>query len=319
MNIIHRDIKPENVLILNEADKTSGILIAKLLDFGLSKHAGLGSMAKTFVGTPCYLAPEVEFTAKGLGGTYGTPADCWGLGAVLYVMLVARFPEFDRSNNTMTLRLPEALWATKSESVKSLIKSLMTYDPEKRMTARKALQHPWLGPYAETEDSLTTLFPTDIYRKNSQHFKYCKMSDDPIEEEDNYDYEDDDNDYIDIEDDYQPVHQTNPIPPPLSEIQNNAPTYSNVNSQKKMISNGVAAPSSTFKFDPNAYVTTTFGSNSIQQQKISPTSRIYDNSKGILVSPYVPVDTMSNAVVIIPKKPLTADQLQLSSLLTLQT
>lgn len=90
LNIIHRDIKPENVLILHERDPTTGLPIAKLLDFGLSKNAGAGSAAKTFVGTPCYLAPEVEYTSKGLGGTYGLSADCWSLGAVLYVMLVAR-------------------------------------------------------------------------------------------------------------------------------------------------------------------------------------------------------------------------------------
>jgi hypothetical protein len=38
---------------------------------------------------------EVELRAHGQGGTYGFPADCWSLGAVLHVMLVARFPEFD--------------------------------------------------------------------------------------------------------------------------------------------------------------------------------------------------------------------------------
>ena len=31
-------------------DGQTGLPIAKLLDFGLSKHAGLGSAAKTFVG-----------------------------------------------------------------------------------------------------------------------------------------------------------------------------------------------------------------------------------------------------------------------------
>jgi len=67
MNIIHRDIKPENILILNNPDPVTGLPIAKLLDFGLSKNAGGGSEAKTFVGTPCYLAPEVEYTSKGLG------------------------------------------------------------------------------------------------------------------------------------------------------------------------------------------------------------------------------------------------------------
>lgn len=70
---------------------------AKLLDFGLSKAIdadGGGSMARTFVGTPSYLAPEVEERPGGRGKPYGTPVDCWSLGAMLYVMLVARFPEF---------------------------------------------------------------------------------------------------------------------------------------------------------------------------------------------------------------------------------
>lgn len=148
LNIIHRDIKPENILILNRVDE-NGQPIAKLLDFGLSKHAGLGSMAKTFVGTPCYLAPEVEITAKGEGQTYGLPADCWGLGAVLYVMLVARFPEFDRKNDRVSVKMPEQLWASKSSDVKNLIKSLMTFEPEQRMTAKQSLRHPWLGDLRE--------------------------------------------------------------------------------------------------------------------------------------------------------------------------
>eukprot|EP00128_Syssomonas_multiformis_P012359 Colp12_sorted_trinity150504_noHs@17730 len=95
LNILHRDVKPENILISSIPDHT-GQVVAKLLDFGLSKNAGNGSAAKTFVGTPCYVAPEVEYTSKGLGGTYSFPADCWSLGAVLYVMLVARFPEFEQ-------------------------------------------------------------------------------------------------------------------------------------------------------------------------------------------------------------------------------
>jgi serine/threonine protein kinase len=65
LNIIHRDIKPENVLISRQPDPITGLSIAKLVDFGLSKNAGAGSAAKTFVGTPCYLAPEVELTSKG--------------------------------------------------------------------------------------------------------------------------------------------------------------------------------------------------------------------------------------------------------------
>ena len=99
-------VQPENILVLNQPDGQTGLPIVKLLDFGLSKNAG-GSAAKTFVGTPCYLAPEVEYTSKGLGGTYGLPADCWSLGAVLHVMLVARFPEFEvDQSGRVQLRCP---------------------------------------------------------------------------------------------------------------------------------------------------------------------------------------------------------------------
>jgi hypothetical protein len=41
--------------IMRNTDPVTGEVTAKLLDFGLSKNAGAGSSAKTFVGTPCYL------------------------------------------------------------------------------------------------------------------------------------------------------------------------------------------------------------------------------------------------------------------------
>jgi serine/threonine protein kinase len=158
MNIIHRDIKPENILILNEPDPSTGLPIAKLLDFGLSKNAGAGSEAKTFVGTPCYLAPEVEYTSKGLGGTYGVAADCWSLGAVLYVMLVARFPEFEQDfTGKIVVKLSPALWDGVSSNAKDLIRSLMNTNPAARLTTAKALQHPWLDSYALSSKELSDI------------------------------------------------------------------------------------------------------------------------------------------------------------------
>lgn len=54
-----RDIKPENVVLLDKPSPEGYMPFAKLLDFGLSKMIGQddGSAARTFVGTPCYLAP----------------------------------------------------------------------------------------------------------------------------------------------------------------------------------------------------------------------------------------------------------------------
>eukprot|EP00605_Chrysophyceae_sp_TOSAG23-4_P001256 GSChrysophyteH1.ASY1.ANO1.1367.1 assembled CDS len=155
LNIIHRDIKPENILVLDERD-VNGELIVKLLDFGLSKNAGAGSEAKTFVGTPCYLSPEVEYTSKGLGGTYGLPADCWSLGAVLYVMLVARFPEFKQEPDSkkVVLKLPPALWSNISVPAKDLVNRLMDTNQVTRLTTGGALLHDWLGRYRSSPAEL---------------------------------------------------------------------------------------------------------------------------------------------------------------------
>ena len=80
-----------------------------------------------------FLAPEVEYTSRGLGGTYGLPADCWSLGAVLYVMLVARFPEFEQDGSgNVLLRLPPTLWDDVSSDAKDLIRLLMNTNPAAR-------------------------------------------------------------------------------------------------------------------------------------------------------------------------------------------
>eukprot|EP01041_Mallomonas_annulata_P001989 gene1989-3869_t len=183
MNILHRDIKPENILILNDPDPISGLPVAKLLDFGLSKNEER-SAAKTFVGTPCYLAPEVEYTSRGIGGEYSTPADCWSVGAVLYVMLVARFPEFDIDPITrrQKLRLPPALWSNVSQEAKSLILSLMDTDPSTRMTMREAIQHPWLGKFGYYGRELEFAALTEMHGPNAASYNNYNNSSNELRE-----------------------------------------------------------------------------------------------------------------------------------------
>jgi serine/threonine protein kinase len=63
--------------------------LSKVTDFGMSKFIDTNTMLKTFCGTPNYLAPEVLCTAG--SGAYTKAVDCWSLGVILFIWLVAYY------------------------------------------------------------------------------------------------------------------------------------------------------------------------------------------------------------------------------------
>ncbi|XP_008014321.1 dual specificity mitogen-activated protein kinase kinase 5 isoform X7 [Chlorocebus sabaeus] len=67
LKILHRDVKPSNMLV-----NTRGQV--KLCDFGVSTQL-VNSIAKTYVGTNAYMAPE-----RISGEQYGIHSDVWSLG-----------------------------------------------------------------------------------------------------------------------------------------------------------------------------------------------------------------------------------------------
>ncbi|XP_035716008.1 probable serine/threonine-protein kinase fhkA [Folsomia candida] len=95
-NILHRDLKPANILF-----SPGESLPVKIADFGLSRKicdgmhqscsSGQGidetAVFSTSVGTPIYRAPEVAT------GTYGTPADLYSLGFILWEILCQISPK----------------------------------------------------------------------------------------------------------------------------------------------------------------------------------------------------------------------------------
>ncbi|ORX97149.1 kinase-like protein [Basidiobolus meristosporus CBS 931.73] len=70
--LIHRDIKPENIFI-------TGTESIKLGDFGIKRIVDAGGAAKTFAGSPYYMAPELLRKQP-----YSEKVDIWALGLLLY-------------------------------------------------------------------------------------------------------------------------------------------------------------------------------------------------------------------------------------------
>ena len=76
-NIVHRDLKPQNVFLAEERD---GNKRWKILDFGVSKSGGTGTLTRgNIVGTPAYMSPE-----QAKGGDVDHRADVYSLAAIVY-------------------------------------------------------------------------------------------------------------------------------------------------------------------------------------------------------------------------------------------
>jgi len=168
--ILHRDLKPQNLLINSQ-------LRMKIADFGLARAYSVPVPKYTHeVVTVWYRAPEIL-----LGSTlYSIPVDQWSVGCVIAEMasgapLFAGDSEIDtifkvfQKLGTPTVEqwpgladLPEFKanfpkwrprgWANIRSTLAQvgergieMLEQLMTYDPQKRLSARRALQHPYLA------------------------------------------------------------------------------------------------------------------------------------------------------------------------------
>jgi len=142
IGIVHRDLKLENLLLVN---KNEDDLRIKLADFGLSKLYS-GKSLQTACGTPFYVAPDVL-----TGGGYGPAVDVWSAGILLYVLLSGRLP-FSADNDADLFRLimkAELVFKSPqfdvvSDNAKDLIKKLLVGNATNRLTAKQALEHPFL-------------------------------------------------------------------------------------------------------------------------------------------------------------------------------
>jgi serine/threonine protein kinase len=185
--ILHRDLKPRNLLVNSNWD-------LKICDFGLAR-ADIPELYKAgamtdYISTRWYRAPELLLGSE----DYNESVDMWSIGWIFAEMLIRKplLPGQDSENQLERIvgllglpdkkfiaeysggRLCEVFKNLKLEGKEkgdfskvfieladekdaiSLLKKMLRYDPEKRISIEKALQHPFLADLHYPPDEPTT-------------------------------------------------------------------------------------------------------------------------------------------------------------------
>ena len=163
--IIHRDIKPENV-VLDQNMK------GKLTDFGWSNYMQ-GDMKRTTVcGTPVYLAPEI-INNRG----HDEKVDIWCIGVLLFELLtgVSPFQGFDVQTIKYNINRLKIAWQRDMDrDAVDLIKRILKYNPEERISLEQMLLHPFITKYFP--NAISCLIKPD----NTQYKLFIVSKDNPL-------------------------------------------------------------------------------------------------------------------------------------------
>jgi cell cycle related kinase len=197
--LMHRDLKPANLLLTNR-----GVL--KIGDLGLARtYTGKqdGQVYSHEVATRWYRAPELLFGSR----SYGQGVDLWACGCIFGELLAHGCPLFPGEHDIDQLyrvmrhlgvphpdnwpglaSLPdykkvhfpqftngtpeplETLFAGSPPSAIALLKAMLTYDPEKRISAEEALKHDFFftSPFPSSTNTIGKLL-SDSKQKRAKH------------------------------------------------------------------------------------------------------------------------------------------------------
>ncbi|XP_078007347.1 dual specificity mitogen-activated protein kinase kinase 5 isoform X7 [Phascolarctos cinereus] len=157
LKILHRDVKPSNMLV-----NTRGQV--KLCDFGVSTQL-VNSIAKTYVGTNAYMAPE-----RISGEQYGIHSDVWSLGISFMELALGRFPYPQIQKNQgslMPLQLLQCIVDEDSpvlpvgefsEPFVHFITQCMKKQPKERPAPEDLMGHPFIMQYNDGNAEVVSMW-----------------------------------------------------------------------------------------------------------------------------------------------------------------
>ncbi|GFU12508.1 hypothetical protein NPIL_455051 [Nephila pilipes] len=139
-NILHRDLKSQNIFLTRYN-------LIKVGDFGIARMLkNPEELAKTAIGTPYYLSPEI-YQRK----PYNYKSDIWALGCILFEMATLEHAfKADDFLHLVYLILRgkrKELPRNCSAVIQNLVNDLLDSDPEKRPSTEEILAYPSLQPY----------------------------------------------------------------------------------------------------------------------------------------------------------------------------
>ena len=134
LNILHRDLKTLNIFLKKGLD-----MDIKIGDLGVAKMISNNAFAKTLIGTPYYLSPEICEDKP-----YNNKSDVWALGCILYELCTFKRPFEAGSQGALVLKIlnndPEPINQRYSKDLQNLIPLLLNKNSEKRLSCLEILK-----------------------------------------------------------------------------------------------------------------------------------------------------------------------------------
>lgn len=145
VKIVHGDLKPENILI---SRSQNGELICKLIDFDDSYFSQKPPLPADTMGTEEYWSPELaEYKVTedtSLAFNITCQSDIFALGLILHEYCTGKMPDTHGGGNAYEYvyecGILTADKSIKSEKLRSLINSMLLYDPDKRPTSKQIVE-----------------------------------------------------------------------------------------------------------------------------------------------------------------------------------